>query len=169
MSATWQRVKIKIPKAYGPAERAAIGSEIVNRIVERSRKENVDKNGNPFPKYTTGYTNSLDFKIAGKRKGKVNLTLSGDMLDALQMLSQKPGEITVGFKNGTPENAKADGNIKGTYGQATPIRGKKRDFLGLKRDELQNILQRFPRDEREKSKARAERIVKAQKLAKELL
>ncbi len=82
---------------------------------------------------------SLDFKNSGKSK-HVDLQLSGDMLAALSLLSHKSGEITIGFENGTLENDKAEGNILGTYGQKSPIPGKKRDFLGIEPSKLRDFI-----------------------------
>lgn len=97
-----------------------------------------DKDGNRFARYSDSYKDSLDFKIAGK--GPVNLQLSGDMLAALKPLKMTKNWIEVGFDRGSDENAKADGNIRGTYGKSSPIPGKARDFLGITERELMKIL-----------------------------
>ncbi len=112
---------------------------IVERIVERTQ-QGKDKNGNPFPKYSNSYKESLDFKIAGK-SSKVDLQLSGDMLAELKLLKSTRNWVEVGFDRWSEENARADGNIRGTYGQKTPIKGKARDFLGITEKELMKIIQ----------------------------
>ena len=109
----------------------------MERIVERTDKGR-DKDGIRFVKYEKAYEDSLDFKLAGK--GPVNLQLSGDMLAALKPLKMTKNWIEVGFDRGSEENAKADGNIRGTYGQKSPIPGKARDFLGITEEELIKIL-----------------------------
>lgn len=144
MSAKWQRVKIAIPDYLSPDERQALAFEILNFIRERTQKKNVDKNNRPFPAYSSSYAKSLDFKIAGKSKGSVDLTLSGDMLGALDLLSHKKGELLIGFENGSQENARADGNIRGTYGQSKPNSSKARDFLGISPTDLKTILKNYP-------------------------
>lgn len=98
-----------------------------------------DKRGNPFPKYSEGYKKSLDFLVAGK-SSKVNLQLSGDMLAALEPLKIKKDYVEIGFERGSDENARADGNIRGTYGSDTPNSKKARDFLGITPDELRKII-----------------------------
>lgn len=143
MAAKWQRIKIKLPKGYKPADRLAIGQEIVDHIVARTLKGK-DVKGRPFPKYSKSYKESLDFKNAGKSKGRVSLKLTGDMLANLELLSHRSGEVTVGFERGSEENAKADGNIRGTYGTSSPIPGKDRQFLGVSGDEKRKILKKFP-------------------------
>ncbi len=139
-----QKFKVKVSKKYNPAERVALGTEIIDFIIDRS-KAGKDKKGNDFPAYTSDYAKSFDFKLAGKNKDKVNLTLSGEMLNALTVLSHTPGEITIGIpKDDDFNNAKAEGNIKGTYGQKKPIKGKKRDFMGISRSDLKDITGKYP-------------------------
>lgn len=112
---------------------------LVERIVERTDKGK-DKDGRAFPKYSPSYKDSLDFRNAGKSAGNVNLQLSGDMLAALRVLNSTRNWIEIGFDRGTDENAKADGNIRGTYGKPTPDPKKARDFLGVNEKELMKIL-----------------------------
>jgi len=112
---------------------------IVERIVARTQ-DGLDREGKKFKKYSPEYIKSLDFEIAGKSKGDINLTLSGDMLAALKPLKITDSQIVIGFDNGTEENARADGNIRGTYGKPTPDKSKARDFLGITRAELRDLL-----------------------------
>jgi len=85
---------------------------------------------------------SLDFKAAGKSRS-VDLTLSGDMLAAIELLGHKKGQITVGYENGTDENARAEGNQLGTYGQKSPNPKKARAFLGIAKEDLEKILRSY--------------------------
>lgn len=113
---------------------------IIERIVERTNQgKNV--NGKAFPKYSKEYMDSLDFKNAGKSEsGTVNLQLSGDMLAAIKLLSNSKTSLVIGFEKGSEENAKADGNIRGTYGSDKPNPKKARPFLGISKDELSEIV-----------------------------
>lgn len=139
-----QKFTIDINTKYNKEERQAIAQRIIDHIVKRTVEKNVDKNNRPFPKYSKEYTKSPEFRIAGKSK-KVNLTLSGDMLAEMRLLSERSGKITIGYEDGTEENSKAEGNVKGTYGQSKPIPGKKRDFLGISNNDLKGeILKDFP-------------------------
>lgn len=163
MATKWQKIKIRIDKRYKPNEREAIAEDIVNTIVKRTTNQSKDKWGDPFPKYSKQYKNSLDFKIAGK-SSKVNLKLSGDMLTALDLLNHKNGELNIGFEKGSEENARADGNIRGTYGGSTARPSKARDFLGINMDELRKILKKYPL---EKISAKT-RLLEIKKKAKEI-
>lgn len=150
MATKWQKTKIKIPMAYSPAEREAIAQEVLDFIRERVQGKNLDKRNRPLPSYSKSYVNSLAFKIAGKSKNDVNMTQSGDTLAAMQLLDHKPGEIVIGWERGSKENAIADGNIRGTYGNSRSV-GPKRDFLGLAQKDLAKILkQEFPLDDQKK-------------------
>lgn len=143
---------IEIPSGYSKEEREAIAAEIVERIRERSRK-GIDKDGNQFPAYSEGYKKSLDFKNAGGAS-KPKLVLSGDMLAALDLIKQTKGKLIIGYEPSDPEAGKAEGNIRGTYGQQRGSKSRARDFLGLPESELKKILARYPLDDEE---ARAER------------
>lgn len=167
MATKWQRVRIAIPKTYSPTERIAIGEEIVRKIRERTLK-GIDKDNEKFHKYSKAYAGSLNFKLAGKSKSNVNLKLSGDMLASLAVLSHSAGSVMVGFENGTTENGKADGNIRGTYGHPTPI-GPGRDFLGLPKKEIDAILSKYPRDDKEESLSRAQEIIASVEGAEDII
>lgn len=95
-----------------------------------------------------------------KRKGQessadfANLELSGDMLDALE--TKVVGE-RVRIQISGSEEGKAEGNLKGTYGQSSPIKGGKyaREFMPYKRgqelspdimDGVETILERYSDD-----------------------
>lgn len=146
-----QKVTIEIPDEFGPEERSAIGKDIVEFIRQRSEdgvgvKETANGWRNvPFPAYSKTYKESLGFKIAGK-SNKVNLTLSGDMLIALDVLNHRPGEVTIGYrKSDREENARAEGNILGSYG-GSPNPKKARNFLGISKADLQEIIDQYRGD-----------------------
>lgn len=154
MAAKWQRTRIEIPEGYSPEQREQIGQDIVEHIRQRSEAGvGVKERGGKwvksrFPGYSEAYAKSLDFKIAGKSRGNVNLTLSGDMLIALDVLSHRSDSILIGYENGSEENARADGNIRGSYGGA-PNPRKARNFLGITPSELDAILARYDLGEEE--------------------
>lgn len=152
----WMKTKIKIPKHLKPEEREALALEILEQIVNRTTN-GLDKDGNKFPGYSSAYKKSLNFKIGGK-SSKVDLTLSGDMLADMQLLNHKNGELVIGFERGSESNAKAEGNILGTYGQSSPIRGKQRDFLGIQEKELTKLLADYPIDDPAARKEKAQEV-----------
>jgi hypothetical protein len=140
MATKWQKIKIDL-SGYGlnSDQKDEVADLIIERIVNRTTK-GIDKDGEKFPGYSKSYKESLDFKVAGKSAGKVDLQLSGDMLAALDVLNKTSRSVTIGFEPGSEENAKADGNIRGTYGKPTPDPKKARDFLGISETELSNII-----------------------------
>ena len=111
---------------------------MIEHIVDRTQR-GLDKNGRRFPRYSKEYIKSLDFKNAGKSPSKVDLQLSGDMLAALKLLNDRKGVLTIGFDRGTEENAKAEGNILGSYGRE-PNPSKARDFLGVEAKKLRELV-----------------------------
>ena len=146
MGAKWQKFKVQISKEYSPIERDAIAQDIIDFVVERTLKGK-DKDNKKFtPGYSKEYAESRVGQVAGKRKGATpNLRLSGDMLETLgEHISHKPGQILIGFKNGSEENAKADGNVRGTYGQSTENKKLSRDFMGISNKDLKEILKSYP-------------------------
>ena len=139
MTVKHQKVTIPIGRGYTPAQRRRIAAELIEVMISRS-ESGVGVYGNPndpkslkkrnFPGYSDTYIESLDFKIAGKSPGSVNLTLSGDMLVAIDLLEDRENKLVIGFEAGSEENARADGNIRGAYG-GSPNPSKARPFLGV--------------------------------------
>jgi hypothetical protein len=137
MPAKWQKFRVDAPDDFGPSMREALGREVTEFIRKRSESGR-DKNNKKFPKYSKSYKESLDFKNAGKTS-KVDLTLSGDMLIALDIISHKRGSILIGYENGSEENDKADGNVTGSYGKSSPRPSKARDFMGISQSDLEKL------------------------------
>lgn len=141
-----QKTKIDISDYdLSPSQREDLADLIVERIYERTTKENRSYKGRLFPKYSKGYKESLDYKVAGKT-GEVDLQLSGDMLAAMRVLSKSKSHITVGFDADTPENDRAEGNILGSYG-GDPNPKKARNFLGVSQKELRALVRRVKSNE----------------------
>lgn len=117
---------------YSKAERNRIGLDIINYIVNRT-KSGKGIGNKPFKKkYSDSYIDSRDFKIAGKAPKEVNLTLTGDMLDSVEVLDTDiVGRIKIGFVQEQEEN-------KSLY-----LEEKGYNFLGLTDSELKSILSSF--------------------------
>lgn len=78
-----------------------------------------------FPRYTKAYEN---IKSEQSSSSTVNLELSGEMLDALDV--KVDGKKLVVDVFGDEEvRGKAEGNNLGTYGTNEPIKGKARRFI----------------------------------------
>jgi hypothetical protein len=120
-----------IDTGYSYDERKAIGLAAIRYIKERSQsgKGIGDK---PFGKYSKNYIRTRDFKIAKEGETKVNLTLTGDMLDSMEVLDASvAGRVVIGFQDG-PESDKS------IY-----MEDKGYAFLGLEADEIETILADF--------------------------
>lgn len=139
MSAKWQKIDLSIPEDLTRKQRRRLGDLVIDHIIRRT-ESGVDKDGNAFPDYSDSYVESLDFRNAGKSAGDVNLRLSGDMLASLDILAEADGFLRIGFENGSDENARADGNIRGTYGKSRGSRSKARNFLGVDRKTLLSLI-----------------------------
>jgi hypothetical protein len=123
---------------YTEAERKQIGIEIVRYIVDRTKNgQGVGKK--PFKgSYSKTYVKTPEFEIANKSKNDVNLTLSGDMLDSVEVINTSIiGRIIIGL-NGQHENDKS-----------VWLEEKGFKFLGLTDKELKSILSDFGQPERD--------------------
>lgn len=127
----WQKTRIAIDDDLDPSERVELAQEIIEHIKKRTQR-GVGLQGR-FPGYSKEYR---------KKKGqsKVDLTLSSEMLESMELLSHKKGSVLIGFKNGTDANAKAEGNQLGSYGRS-PNPSKARPFLGVSTEELDTIME----------------------------
>jgi hypothetical protein len=145
-----QKVRLSIPDDYSPAERDEFATAVCDFIRDRTERGMGVKNGRTykFPGYSAGYAASLDFKIAGKSKGKVNLRLSDEMMTDLQPLRHGRGWVEVGYERGSESNDKAEGNQLGTYGQDEPIKGGKyvRRFVDMTSAELRALISSYERE-----------------------
>lgn len=80
--------QITIPVGYDEATRATIAVEVIRFIKERT-KSGKDKDNNSLKSpnvYSKNYREHIDFKAAGKSGGPVNLTLTGEMLNSIELL-----------------------------------------------------------------------------------
>lgn len=136
MATKWQRFRVAIPTSLKPASRIALSRAIVDEIKERSLK-NLSVNGkNKFSKLNDNYA-----KKKGVPKGsRANMVLNDEMIDAMELISHRKGTLLMGYVNESDENAKADGNQRGTYGTSSPIPGKARDFMGINKAGLKRAL-----------------------------
>lgn len=134
-----------------------IGQAVIDYIDARSEK-GMGLNGVKLKSpYSDDYANSLDFKAAGKNKGHVNMRLSGDMMAAIDILSQEGSVIEIGISDAN-EAVKAYAHQTGFEGHPT-IKGPKRPFFGVSVDELKNkILPKF------QDKINASEVTKASEL-----
>lgn len=149
-----------LPNKYDDDVAEEIAQDIIDFIRRRSEEGLGIKPGKygvvgsndekEFAPYSKGYTESLDFKVAGKSKN-VDLTLSGDMLASIEFdkIKQKRSatEILIGVFDDDVVG-RAEGNILGTYGDLDRKNKNKiaRNFLGITEDDLAKILRKYEQD-----------------------
>lgn len=153
------KVTINIPAGYSYSKKQEIAARIAEQIINNTLA-GFDKNGNSFKNYTKSYA---DFK--GVNRNDVDLKLTGSMLEALKVLKIGRDYIDIGFDGRTNQDKKAEGNILGSYGKL-PDPSKARDFLGLPKSQLNEILAEFKMSEEESANQNFEDNV--DRIAKEL-
>ena len=134
----WNKYVASLPKGLSKDDRINIGRDIIEYIETRAISENKGFDGSrekKFPRYTKEYAAKK-----GVSRGDVNLVLSAKMFNAVEVLTDRPGAVTVGIDKGSPEAGKAEGNIKGTYGGNA---NKPRPFLGLPQKKLDEIVAKY--------------------------
>jgi len=137
-----QKETLIVPPTLSSVEREKLGQEIVDFIVERTRN-GLDKFNSPFPGYSEEYIKSLEFRVSGKDPGRVDLTLTGDMLGSLKVRGTSTGRITVGYTPGFA-NDKAAWNINGEVS---------RDFLGIAQSDLDTLVENFTKNKERRVEA----------------
>jgi hypothetical protein len=139
MAKSVTEIPLTVPKGLSKRQRAEIADLVIEYMVDRTLKGK-DVDGKRFPKYSKAYTESLDFKNAGKSRSKVNLQLSGDMLAAIDLIENLDGKIIVGIDSASDEAGRAEGNILGSYG-GEPDPSRARKFLGIDKTRLKKIIE----------------------------
>jgi hypothetical protein len=85
--------------------------------------------------YSDEYAESLEFKAAGKSKGRVNMTLTGDMLASVDVLGISGNKIRIGIEDGR-EVLKAFNHITGDTVPSRP-------WFGVSTKELDSLSEQF--------------------------
>lgn len=123
---------ILIPEGYSPNVREQIGQDIIDKIKRRT-SQGLDVSNRLFSAYSRNYDKS----------GTVNLKVSGDMLSGLTVLSTGSGFIRIGFSStGTNDKAAYIQSPRGQKAGKQPIRS----FVGISQEDLNIILERYPRN-----------------------
>ena len=117
---------------------AEIGQDIVNYIRERAA-DNKGIGGKALRSpYSKEYQASEEFKRQGKSSKDVNMKLTGDMLDAVDVLDFDGTTLVVGIDN--DQAPKAHGHMTGKNGE---VPNMKREWFGLTQSELKSITDNY--------------------------
>lgn len=121
-----------------PTLAAEIGQDIIEFIKKRADK-NQGIGGKALRKpYSKMYQNSFEFKQYGKTANDVNMRLTGDMLDSIQVLDFDGSTLVVGIEG--EQAPKAHGHMTGKNGEVPKM---KREFFGLTSTELDGIIKNY--------------------------
>lgn len=130
------------------ALRKALGQAFIDRIISKA-KSGKRFDGKPLKSpYSKEYAESLEFKAAGKSRGKVNMTLSGDMLGSIDILDEKANVLKIGIDDEL-EAPKAYNHQEGDTVPARP-------FFGLNNKDVEEIRSEFLEDVRAAFKERGQ-------------
>lgn len=135
-----QKFRFDVPKGISPADRRRIGLDVITFIQEKAINENSGYNAatgryKRFPQYTKAYA-----KKKRTSPSNVDLVLSAAMFNAMDVVNQRSGSVTIGF-NDPSQEGKAEGNQLGSYGRS-PNPKKARPFLGISKTQLAAIIDR---------------------------
>ena len=141
------QLKLSVPEYFDAQQRADVAERVMEFIIDRSKK-GYNVNGRDWTGKAGEYTEAYAKRKGVSEGGPVDLSLSHDMLDGMRYFSSLSprGQITVGYQKGTKLGEKAEGNIKGTYGQPDPIPGKARPFLDILQKDLQKIISKVEKE-----------------------
>jgi hypothetical protein len=135
MSRVTSRI-IKIPSSLSVERKKALFEAIKLWIQDRSFR-GLDRNNRNFKKYSEEYAEKKGVGV-----NDVDLTLTGEMLDSIELLGYGSDYLRIGYSVGTSVERKAEGNILGSYGR-DPNPAKARDFLDISVRDLKAILADF--------------------------
>ena len=111
---------------------------LLEKIVEKT-EEGKSRTGSKFRKYSKSYSETDEFKAAGKSRNSPNLALSGDMLGLVGVVDETSNTVTLGWED-DEEAAKAHGHITGGgNGGSLPVR----DFFGLNNADIESVKRDF--------------------------
>lgn len=145
---------INVPQELSSVQRQAIGLDVIQFIIERT-KNGLDINNNPFAEYKQSYKNTLDYKIGHAASDKVNLTLSGEMLGTIRIISHGTGFIKLGFEDS--EAAKKAQWVSSPTGQKAGKQSPRR-FFGISQKDLNKIINTYKSNERALATAQTKEV-----------
>lgn len=127
--------EVKIPFTIEEFSADAIAEDIIEYIKQRT-EDGKDKNEKAFKPYSKAYA-----EYKGVSPQDVDLELSSEMLNALEY-RKKGRTLQIGYFDDSILG-KVEGNVLGTYGDENRANKKPRDFLGIKKEKLIEILSEY--------------------------
>lgn len=131
-----QKFTVTLPSWIADEDLDEAIQDLIEFIIDRTQAgQGIRENGRryTFPEYNDEYRK----KVKGGQ-GRVDLTLSSEMLSDIVELDRDGRKVTIGFEPGQ-SNDKAEGNQLGSYGR-DPNPAKARRFLGINKEELSAVL-----------------------------
>lgn len=113
----------------------AIGQVLIDQMLSRVESGKGIGGVKLKSPYSKRYADSIEFKAAGKSKGKVNMTLTGDMLASVNVVSTEGNKIKIGIDN--------DDQVAKAYNHQTGDTVPARPFFGFTKGELSEIKSKF--------------------------
>lgn len=122
------------------------GQRVVDLLVERA-KDGKGKDGPFSGTYSKTYRESEEFQIYKAGQKKIDLTLTGEMLESLKFKQEKYS-VVINLQ-GQENRNKAEGHISGLYGKAQV---KPRNFMELPDSVLNKVFLESIKDYRDLTK-----------------
>ena len=121
--------RLNVSELLGAQDREILGQLIIERIVDRAQSGR-DIDGNRFTRYSRNYVDYL--RRIGADDG-LDLTLTGEMLNSITVLSHGTGFLEIGIEPGTFAARKA------TWNQGGNPNIPSRTFMGIEDAEAASI------------------------------
>lgn len=110
--------------------------------------------------YSKDYVKSLEFRAAGKSKNKINMRLTGDMMELMDVVKSSGNNITIGWDSGDSQDGKAFNHITGDKVPSRPFFGVSKKELGeIKKDIKSDIKEALKVKENEGKSAFSEFVL----------
>ena len=111
----------------------SIGQDIIDYMVQRTEAGKAIGGNKDLKKpYSIAYIKSAEFKAFGKKPNEVNMTLTGDMLGAIDLTNTDSDKLKIEIVE--------DLQVKKSFNHNTGDTVPKRDFFGITASELDDIL-----------------------------
>ena len=123
------RFRINVDGALGSQDRTLLGELIIERMLDRTERGE-DIEGRSFRRYSANYIDWLR-KIGASTT--VDLSLTGEMLASIRVLSHGTGFIDIGIEAGTFASEKA------RWQQGGNPNVPSRPFMGIRDDEARSL------------------------------